>query len=72
MPHDLSITGFDDAAMAEQTDPPLTTMRVDNAEIGRQAADYLLNCLSGKIPARPAPLETLLIPRASTGPAPSR
>ncbi|CAN7644096.1 substrate-binding domain-containing protein [Pararhizobium sp. LjRoot235] len=71
VPDELSITGFDDAAMAEQTDPPLTTMRVDNAEIGRQAADYLLACLSGKIPARPAPLESHLILRASTGPAPT-
>lgn len=71
VPDELSITGFDDAAMAEQTDPPLTTMRVDNAEIGRQAADYLLACLGGQTPARPAPLESRLIARASTGPAPS-
>ncbi|MEY9783726.1 LacI family DNA-binding transcriptional regulator [Sinorhizobium fredii] len=69
VPEDLSITGFDDVAMAEQTDPPLTTMRVDNAEIGQRAADYLLACLAGRQPPPPPPLESRLILRASTGAA---
>ena len=46
VPRELSITGFDDVAMASEIEPPLTTMRVDNAEIGRLAAHHLLARLS--------------------------
>jgi LacI family transcriptional regulator len=69
VPQELSVTGFDDVAMAEQTDPPLTTMRVDNTEIGQQAADYLLACLDRQDPVEPPPLETRLMLRGSTAAA---
>ena len=68
VPRELSITGFDDVAMATQTDPPLTTVRVDNAEIGRLAACYLLARLSGDVPAPVPALIPSLIERASTAP----
>ena len=68
VPRDLSLTGFDDVALAAETDPPLTTMRVDNAEIGRRAARYLLARLDGQTPAPPPPLLPLLIERGSTAP----
>ncbi len=49
VPRDLSITGFDDITLAAEFDPPLTTMKVDNAEIGRLAATHLLTCLGGGV-----------------------
>lgn len=66
VPDDLSITGFDDVAMAAQMDPPLTTMRVENAEIGRRAADYLRACLESGKPDDPLPVECRLMLRGST------
>jgi len=38
----LSVTGFDDVAAAAMVSPPLTTMRVRTAEIGREAVQRLL------------------------------
>ena len=66
VPRDLSITGFDDIAISRQLDPPLTTMHVDNHEIGRRAADYLLACLKGERPAAMSPLVPILIRRGTT------
>ena len=69
VPGDLSITGFDDSAMAAYVDPPLTTSHVDTAEIGQRAADYLLARLAGETPVTPPPLPSVLRIRQSTGPA---
>ena len=40
IPGELSVTGFDDLAIAKEMRPALTTMRVDTAEIGRLAAQH--------------------------------
>ncbi len=69
VPGELSISGFDDVAMAAQTDPPLTTVRVPNAEIGRLAAGYLLARLAGETPSAVEALVPEFIERGSTGPA---
>ena len=45
VPAQLSITGFDDIALAREIQPPLTTMWVDTDAIGRQAARALLDAL---------------------------
>ncbi len=69
VPGELSITGFDDIAISRQMDPPLTTMHIDNHEIGRRAAGYLLDCLQGGTPSPPQPLSPLvptLIRRGTT------
>jgi LacI family transcriptional regulator len=68
VPRQLSITGFDDVAMAAQTDPPLTTMRVPNAEIGRLAAGYLLRRLAGDAPSAVPALVPDFVERSSTAP----
>lgn len=68
VPDDLGITGFDDIAISRQLDPPLTTMHVDNHEIGRRAADYLLACLEGVQPSALPPLVPTLIRRGTTAP----
>jgi LacI family transcriptional regulator len=47
VPHDLSIIGLDDMSLAGECDPAPTTMKVDNAEIGRLVANHLLARLSG-------------------------
>jgi len=68
VPRELSITGFDDVAMAAQIDPPLTTMRIQNAEIGRLAAAYLLTCLAGAVPSPVPALVPDFVERCSTAP----
>ena len=45
VPSQLSITGFDDIALAREIRPPLTTMWVNTDAIGRQAAHALLDAL---------------------------
>jgi len=45
VPSQLSITGFDDIALAREIRPSLTTMWVDTDAIGRKAAHALLDAL---------------------------
>lgn len=47
IPNDVSVVGFDGIEMGEVMGPPLTTMSVFPHEIGRQAAEMLLNTVSG-------------------------
>jgi LacI family transcriptional regulator len=47
VPGSLSITGFDDIEISAQLDPPLTTVAIPVAEIGRAAADHLVNAIAG-------------------------
>ena len=55
IPEDVSIVGFHDAPFAAFLDPPLTTVRMPLAEMGRQAADNLLALL------RREPIEDLMV-----------
>ena len=41
VPEDVMITGFDDSAQSAFTDPPLSTVRICSAEIGRVVADLI-------------------------------
>ncbi|MGY3610411.1 MULTISPECIES: LacI family DNA-binding transcriptional regulator [unclassified Bradyrhizobium] len=68
VPGALSITGFDDVELAAQTDPPLTTVSVPAAEIGRGAADYLINAIAGSPVPRSVLLPYRLVMRSSTAP----
>jgi len=73
IPQSLSITGFDDIELAGQVDPPLTTISVPAGEIGRGAADYLINAISGLSIPKNIQLPYRLIIRGSTAaPPPSR
>jgi LacI family transcriptional regulator len=57
----------------DRISPPLTTVRIQHAEMGRQAADVLLAELGGAPqPARDIMLEPLLVVRDSAGPPPAR
>jgi LacI family transcriptional regulator len=71
VPGVVSITGCDDIELADQLHPPLTTVRVPDREMGRLAAEYLIDRIAGKSPERPAMLEATLIERDSTGPVPA-
>jgi LacI family transcriptional regulator len=68
VPQHLSITGFDDVELAAQVDPPLTTISVPAAEIGRGAADYLINAIAGLPIPKTVQLPYRLMMRASTAP----
>jgi DNA-binding LacI/PurR family transcriptional regulator len=47
VPDDLAVTGFNDFAFAEFVEPPLTTVHVPGYEIGRTAAQLLIEHLDG-------------------------
>ncbi len=72
VPGQLSIVGFDDLDLARQLAPPLTTMQVPSAEMGRRAAEYLLDRIGGGQPPGATELEVNLILRETTAPPRSR
>jgi DNA-binding LacI/PurR family transcriptional regulator len=72
VPEDVSIIGFDDVPEAGYYRPPLTTVRQDFDEVGRQALSTLVDRMSGAIPAGPrVRVAPELIVRASAA-APAR
>jgi LacI family transcriptional regulator len=73
VPEDISIVGFDDAPLASQVWPALTTIRQPIQDMAAEAAHLLLSTLGGE-PADDAMrvLPSSLMFRQSTGPAPNR
>lgn len=53
VPQDLAVCGFGDADFAAHTQPSLTTVQVDGAEIGRRAAGFILDRCNGVDIAEP-------------------
>ena len=47
VPEEVSVVGFDDIAVGEVSDPPLTTVHVPKYELGREAASLLIRRLKG-------------------------
>lgn len=72
VPRDLSIVGFDNIEIAAEVDPALTTVDVPASEIGRLAADHLVNLIEGRAIPAVTKLAATLIVRASAGVAPIR
>lgn len=72
VPGQLSISGFDDIEFAALLSPPLTSLQVRTDEIGRLAGERILAIIGGESAAEPLEIETHLVARASTGPAPGR
>ncbi|GAA3700702.1 LacI family DNA-binding transcriptional regulator [Zhihengliuella alba] len=76
VPGDVSIMGYDDQRhLADATVPGLTTMALPHEEIGRVAADRVVDRIEGggpSVPAGTAPQEVLLqcrlVVRGTTGP----
>jgi DNA-binding LacI/PurR family transcriptional regulator len=69
VPADVSLVGFDDIPDASYYMPPLTTVRQDFGEVGRQALGVLLERMSGEITPGPRiRVATELIIRQSAAP----
>jgi LacI family transcriptional regulator len=60
VPEDVSLVGHNDMPLVDLIDPPLTTVRIDVAEMGRQGAQLLLELL--RAPGQ-APSMRVLTPR---------
>ena len=66
---DLSVTGFNDMPFVDLIDPPLTTIRIQHAAMGREAAETLLAAIAEPEAAmRDIRLVPELVVRASTAP----
>ncbi|MFD7326018.1 LacI family DNA-binding transcriptional regulator [Streptomyces sp. NPDC059875] len=70
VPEDVSVTGFDDLALATAVEPELTTVRLPAERIGERGMAALLAVLAGETP-EPGHLPVTLMPRDSSGPAPA-
>ncbi len=53
IPEDLSIMGYDDQELARYTHPPLSTLVLPNYEMGRRAAELLIDLAFHKKASRP-------------------
>lgn len=67
VPADVSVTGFDDLALATAVEPELTTVRLPADEIGGRGMAALLAVLDGR-PADGSDLPVELVVRGSTAP----
>ena len=68
VPEDLAVCGFGDADFAAHLLPSLTTVHVDGAEIGRRAAQLMLERCSGNAIEQPVvDLGFRIVERQSTG-----
>jgi LacI family transcriptional regulator len=75
IPRDLSVVGFDDTHFAQFTTPPLTTVRMSQAEIARTAFRALLHTVEtqrSRASRDFGTIKTELVLRRSTGIAPDR
>jgi DNA-binding LacI/PurR family transcriptional regulator len=71
VPEDVSVVGFDDVPVAAFTYPPLTTVRQEFFEIGRQGIHLLLDQVEGRTLVDPRPrIDAPLVVRQSTAPPP--
>ncbi|MEU8891974.1 LacI family DNA-binding transcriptional regulator [Streptomyces sp. NPDC048442] len=71
VPHDVSVTGFDDLALATALEPELTTVRLPAEQVGRRGMAALLAVLEDRTPdSTELPVE--LVVRGTTAPPPAR
>ncbi|WP_243737522.1 LacI family DNA-binding transcriptional regulator [Blastococcus xanthinilyticus] len=72
VPHDVSIVGYDDSALMNCTDPPLTTVRQPIEAMGRAAIDLLVGQIAGaSVTHDELRFEPELVVRGSTTRAPA-
>ncbi|HET8524331.1 MAG TPA: LacI family DNA-binding transcriptional regulator [Thermomicrobiales bacterium] len=74
VPADVSIIGFDDVILARYVSPALTTVRQAGHRKGQLATQMLIRAMAGDLADGPRQvvLDTELVVRESTGPAPAR
>ncbi|WP_255950468.1 LacI family DNA-binding transcriptional regulator [Streptomyces odontomachi] len=71
VPGDVSVVGYDDSALMNCTEPPLTTVRQPIESMGRAAVEMLYAQVGGSdVPAQELLFEPELVVRGSTGQAP--
>ncbi|MCS6847022.1 MAG: LacI family DNA-binding transcriptional regulator [Anaerolineae bacterium] len=68
VPRDMAVVGFDDIPAAKLVTPPLTTVSQFQEQLGRRAAEMLLERMTGTVtgPARSVEMPFKLIVREST------
>lgn len=69
-PRDLSVVGYNDMPLMDIVDPPLTTVRVPQHDIGAESARLILSLLveEGSTPVKQVRLTPELVVRSSTAP----
>ena len=67
VPDDLALVAFDDAVFGALVDPPLTALRRSDHELGRRAAQLLLDGLRGEVATPSVRLPVELVVRSSCG-----
>jgi DNA-binding LacI/PurR family transcriptional regulator len=73
VPGDVSVVGYDDSALMNCTDPPLTTVRQPIEPMGRLVIELLVAQIAGnEVPQDELLFEPELVVRGSTGPAPTK
>ncbi|WP_406388837.1 LacI family DNA-binding transcriptional regulator [Streptomyces sp. NBC_00887] len=70
VPGDISVTGFDDLALATAVEPELTTVQLPAEQVGERGMAALLAVLDGR-PAEPGSLPVRLVVRGSTAAPPA-
>ncbi|OUS08461.1 LacI family transcriptional regulator [Rhodobacterales bacterium 52_120_T64] len=65
VPEDISITGFDDIAVASVIEPELTTVHVPHRAMGTKAAESLLKMIEQDDPVESQQLDTFIAERQS-------
>lgn len=71
VPRDVSVVGFDDSALMNAVDPPLTTVRQPIEPMGRIVIELLVGQIAGNgVVTDEYLFEPELVVRSSTGPAP--
>ena len=71
VPEDVSIIGFDDGPLCQDTTPPLTSIRQNRTELGKSAF-YALNSQMGNVHLSILLLHTEIIKRDSCAPLPKK
>ncbi|PCG83371.1 LacI family transcriptional regulator [Streptomyces sp. WZ.A104] len=71
VPDELSVTGFDDLALATAVEPELTTVQLPAEHVGERGMEALLAVLDGR-PVEPGGLPVQLVVRGSTAPPAAR
>jgi LacI family repressor for deo operon, udp, cdd, tsx, nupC, and nupG len=70
VPEDVSVVGFDDTIFAAVCNPPLTTIRQPQRQIGVEVMKLMIKRLEGRLaPDATVVVPTELVVRASTAPA---
>lgn len=70
IPDDLTIIGFDDAAIATRINPPLTTVRLPSRDMAHKAVEILMSPEAVKAPGGTFVFSSSLVVRGSSGPRP--